>query len=163
MVEILVVPWDDPRGIAMRDAMNAETGAMYATFTSGLSPEQVVAVDDALSIDPAEMVVSIIALDGDTVVGHSALRPVSTGSASGALEVKKVYTIPQARGLGAAKAMLAWLEDYARERGVASLVLQTGPLQVAAIRLYEQIGYTPIPAYGKYGVIPGALCFVKAL
>ena len=158
MVEILVVPWDDPRGIAMRDAMNAETGAMYATFTSGLSPEQVVAVDDALSIDPAEMVVSIIALDGDTVVGHSALRPFED-----AFEVKKVYTIPQARGLGAAKAMLAWLEDYARERGVASLVLQTGPLQVAAIRLYEQIGYTPIPAYGKYGVIPGALCFVKAL
>ena len=157
-VSIEVVAWDDPRGIAMRDAMNAETGAMYAAFSSGLSAERVAAIDASLAINPADMLVSIIALDGETVVGHSALRPFGD-----ALEVKKVYVAPEARGLGAARAMLAWLEDYALQRGVSTLVLQTGPLQVAAIALYEAIGYRAIPVYGAYEAIPGALCFEKTL
>ena len=51
----------------------------------------------------------------------------------------------------------------ARGRRAASLVLQTGPLQVPAIALYEDLGYVAIPPYGKYDAIPGALCFEKVL
>ncbi|MCC6856777.1 MAG: hypothetical protein IT189_12050 [Microbacteriaceae bacterium] len=55
------------------------------------------------------------------------------------------------------------LEVIARARGAASLVLQTGELQVPAIRLYEDLGYVPIPPYGKYVVMSIALCFQKDL
>ena len=163
MVEILVVPWDDPRGIAMRDAMNAETGAMYAAFTEGNTPEVNAAIDAVLSVDPATIVHTVIAVDGERVLGHTALRPVSTGSTAGALEVKKVFVEPDARGTGVARALLAEAEDYARARGVTSLVLQTGPLQVDAIALYLKIGYVPIEPYGGYEVINGALCYEKTL
>lgn len=157
-VRIDIVDWSDPRAVALRDAMNAETGAMYAKFTAG-QPEQVTAaIDAALTVDPATIEITILAVDGDEVLGHSALRPFGAE-----LEVKKVFTTPAARGRGVAQAMLLWLEDYAIERGVASLVLQTGPLQVEAIGLYEKLGYLPIPAFGAYGVIPGALCFRKDL
>ena len=163
MLELISVDWLDPRAVAQRDAMNAETGAMYAAFTNGNTPEVNAAIDAALTVDPAAIVYTVIALDGDRVLGHSALRPVSAGSLGGALEVKKVFVEPDARGTGVARALLADLERYALAHGVTSLVLQTGPLQVDAIALYEKVGYLPIEPFGAYGVIPGALCFAKDL
>jgi GNAT superfamily N-acetyltransferase len=142
----------------LRDAMNAETGAMYAVFTASRTAEQVAAVDDALAVDPATIVYTVIATDGGVPVGHAALRPFEEK-----LEVKKVFTTDSARGTGVATALLADLEDYARAHGVTSLVLQTGPLQKAAIALYLKLGYEPIPPFGKYGVIRGALCYEKQL
>jgi len=157
-VEIKVVDWLDPRAITLRDAMNVETGAMYAKFTASQSPETTAAIDASLAVDPESIAVTIIAFAGDTPVGHSALRPFGDE-----LEVKKVFTDPAARGLGVAKRMLAWLEEYAVAHGVTSLVLQTGSLQVEAIGLYEAIGYRHIPVFGAYSVIPGAICMRKQL
>jgi len=158
VLELLEVDWLDPRAVAQRDAMNAETGAMYAAFTEGNSPEVNAAIDAVLSVDPATIVHTVIAVDGDRVVGHTALRPYGDQ-----LEVKKVFVEPDARGTGVARALLAEAEDYARARGVTSLVLQTGPLQVDAIALYLKIGYVPIEPYGGYEVINGALCYEKTL
>ena len=157
-LQIEVVDWSDPRAVALRDAMNAETGAMYAEFTASRSPEQVAAIDAALSVDPATIVYTVIATEGGVPLGHSALRPFEDR-----LEVKKVFTTQDARGKGVAKALLADLERYALEHGVTALVLQTGPLQVAAIELYLKLGYVPIPVYGDYAVISGALCYEKSL
>ncbi len=156
----------------MRAAMDAETGAMYAVFADGLTQVERAALDDALSIDPAEITHTLLALDGDEPIGHAALRPVSTVSTSstvstvsttGALEVKKVFVAESARGRAVARLLMAELESIARARGAASLVLQTGPLQVAAIALYLDLGYVPIAPYGKYGVISNALCYELVL
>ena len=162
MPELIEVDWLDARAVAQRDAMNAETGAMYAAFTGGNTPEVNAAIDAALAVDPASIVYTVIAVEGERVVGHTALRPVP-GSASRSLEVKKVFVEPDRRGTGVARALLADAERYAREHGATSLVLQTGPLQVDAIALYEKIGYVAIAPFGAYTVIPGALCFEKDL
>ena len=158
MIRLDVVDWSDPRAVAQRDAMNAETGAMYAEFIAGNPPEVNAAIDAALAVDPASIVYTVIALDGDEVVGHSALRPFEEK-----LEVKKVFVVPSRRGAGVARALLADLEEYAQARGVASLVLQTGRLQGDAVALYEKIGYVAIPRFGEYLNVPGALCFEKQL
>jgi len=55
------------------------------------------------------------------------------------------------------------LEQIARGRAAARLVLQTGRLQEPAIALYEGIGYRAIDPYGPYDAVPGALCFEKVL
>ncbi|MEP6482109.1 MAG: GNAT family N-acetyltransferase [Rhodoglobus sp.] len=155
---IEVVDWSDPRALALRDAMNAETGAMYAEFTAARTPEEVAAIDAALTVDPWTIVYTVIATEDGVPLGHSALRPFGEK-----LEVKKVFTTAEARGKGVAKALLADLERYALKHGVTSLVLQTGPLQVAAIELYLKLGYVPIPVFGDYEVIAGALCYEKQL
>lgn len=152
------VEWGDPRAVALRDAMNAETSAMYEAFTAGNSPEVNAAIDAALSVDAADIVHTVLALDGDGPVGHAALRPFERE-----LEVKKVFVTPTARGRGVSRALMLELESVARGRGVSSLVLQTGPLQVAAIALYVSLGYEQIPAFGMYGVIANALCYRKRL
>lgn len=155
---LIEVPWPDARAAALRDAMNAETGAMYAAFMSGRTPEQQAATDAALTIDPTTIAYTVIGLDGEEPVAHAALRPFGE-----ALEVKKVFVAPAARGTGLSRRLMYTLEDVARERGIRSLVLQTGPLQLAAIALYEHIGYVAIPTFGAYGAIPGALCYGKDL
>lgn len=161
------VAWLDPRAVAQRDAMNAETGAMYARFMDGQPDAVRAAIDDALVVDPDEILDTILVVDEDsagssTVLGHAALRQ-APGLGADVLEVKKVFVAADSRGRGVARLLMSELESMARARGAASLVLQTGELQVPAIRLYEDIGYVPIAPYGKYVVMPNALCYRKEL
>ena len=163
-IRIEYVDWLDPRAVALREAMDAETSAMYAAFSQSQSREVQAAIADALTVDPATIVTTIIALDGEEAVGHSALRPVHLDRLDDrVLEVKKVFVAESVRGRGVARLLMGELETIARGRRAASLVLQTGPLQVPAIALYEDLGYVAIPPYGKYDAIPGALCFEKVL
>lgn len=138
--------------------MDAETGAMYAVFIDGASPELRAAIDDALAVDPTEITDTLLALEDGVPAGTASLRPFGDE-----LEVKKVFVAAPFRGQGLSRRVMLELEGIARVRGVASLVLQTGPLQVPAIRLYESLGYERIPPYGKYGVIEDTLCFRKVL
>src|SRR5262245_43064163 len=52
-------------------------------------------------------------------------------------EVKRMYVRPIYRGLGLGKGMLNHLAEYARERQVELLRLETGIYQTDAIGLYE--------------------------
>lgn len=157
-LEFTAVDWLDPRAVALRAAMDAETGALYADFVARLDPEAAARTARALAIDPATIAVTVLALVDGAPVGHAALRPFGAE-----LEVKKLFVAPEARGTAAARGLMAWLEQFARERGAASLVLQTGPRQAAAIALYERLDYRAIPPYGLYGDIVDARCYRKML
>jgi putative acetyltransferase len=69
-------------------------------------------------------------------------------------ELKRMYVRPQFRGLGLARLMLDHLADYAKRHGVRVLRLETGIHQVAAIRLYEGMGFQRIPPFGEYRADP---------
>src|SRR3954466_6260157 len=62
-------------------------------------------------------------------------------------EIKRMYVLPEARGRGAARALLGALEDAARELGYARVRLDTGRSQHHARALYESAGYREIPDY----------------
>ena len=78
-------------------------------------------------------------------------------------ELKRMYVRPQWRGLGLAKQLLERLEDYARGQQIGLLRLETGIHQHAAIRLYERMGYLPIPPFGAYREDPNSLFFEKQI
>jgi GNAT superfamily N-acetyltransferase len=147
----------------LRDAMDTEMGALYADAMAAESYEYGEAVERALSVDPSEIITSVLALDGKRAVGHLALRPFSEGLGVEALEVKKVFVSPDHRGRGISIALMHEAEVIARERGILYLVLQTGDRQAEAIALYLRSGYVPIPVYGPYVVMSKALCFGKRL
>src|SRR5690349_19973842 len=65
-------------------------------------------------------------------------------------ELKRMYVRPQHRGSGYAKKMLNDLADYARDRGVGLLRLETGIHQTAAIGLYERAGFESVGPFGEY-------------
>ena len=78
-------------------------------------------------------------------------------------ELKRMYVRPQFRGQGFGKMMLNHLADYARERGVALLRLETGIHQSEAIGLYERMGFHRIPPFGAYVDDPLSLFFELSL
>ena len=74
-----------------------------------------------------------------------------------------MYVLPGERRRGAAKAILANLENHAAEQGFRKVVLETGYRQDAAMRLYEAAGYVRIKAFGPYVDDPTSVCFAKTL
>ena len=111
----------------------------------------------------ADVSVVLVARDDDgTPLGCGALRALRDGVA----EVKRMYVVPAARGRGVSKAVLAGLEEAAREHGWTTLRLETGPRQPEAVRLYQAAGYRPVPAFGSYVGAPDAddsLFFERAI
>lgn len=78
-------------------------------------------------------------------------------------EVKRMYVVPDARGLGLGRAILVALEDEARRLGYEALVLETGDRQPEALGLYRSSGYEPMPCYPPYDSRALSLCFEKRL
>ncbi|MBA2951696.1 GNAT family N-acetyltransferase [Streptomyces himalayensis] len=85
------------------------------------------------------------------------------GYSDGDAELKRMYVIPQARGLGLARRILAALEDDARAAGRVRMVLETGTKQPEAISLYTSSGYEPCPKFGHYRFEELSRCFAKPL
>lgn len=159
---IEIVTWGDPRAVAVREAMDAELGARYADRFNGVDPDDVQRMTDALTLDPATLVATILAHDAEgRPVGHAALRRLAEHD--GALEVKRVYVHPDARGTGVSRLLMTELERIAASFGAVRLILQTGDRQPDAIALYERIGYSRIPIFHPYEAITFSQCFEKVI
>ena len=78
-------------------------------------------------------------------------------------EIKRMYIRLQFRGLGLAKLILEHLANYARDRGITLLRLETGIHQHEAIGLYEGAGFRAIPHFGEYKPDPLSRFFEKRL
>ena len=76
-------------------------------------------------------------------------------------ELKRMYVRPRFRGLGFGKLLVHHLAEYARDRGVGLVRLETGIHQAAAIGLYEGLGFQRIPPFGAYVNDPLSLFFEK--
>ena len=70
-------------------------------------------------------------------VGVRALRP-------GVGQIRRLWVDPAARGQGIALALMAGVEDAARELGLFELRLGTGDRQPEAVALYASAGWTRV-------------------
>lgn len=68
----------------------------------------------------------------------------------GYAEIKRMYVEEAYRSAGVAADILVCLEGYVWGMGVRRVCLETGRLQVAAIRFYEKSGYRVIKEFGHY-------------
>jgi GNAT superfamily N-acetyltransferase len=141
-VKIEAAFWDDSGVQRLTTDQQAEIRARYG------GKEEPGAKPSAADVS----VVLVAREDDGTPLGCGALRALGEDVA----EVKRMYVVPAARGRGVSKAVLAALEDAARERGWTTLRLETGSLQPEAIGLYTAAGYRPIAAFGAYVGDPDA-------
>ena len=94
-----------------------------------------------------------VARDGGQVVGTGAVRRMQGEPATGGApygEIKRMFVDPSRRGERIAARILATLEGTLRQQGYRLAVLETGPEQTDALRLYERCGYTPRGVFGLY-------------
>jgi GNAT superfamily N-acetyltransferase len=111
---------------------------------------------------------------GTFVVGYLDGRAVACGGwrahdgdepdfHDGDAELKRMYVVPAARGLGLSRQLLADLEHRAAAAGRRRLVLETGTKQPEAIGLYRSADYVEIPKFGVFRCEPDSRCFGKEL
>ena len=86
----------------------------------------------------------VVERDG-RVVGGGGVAPLVGGDA-GTCELRKMYFLREARGLGAGAALMARCLEAARDFGFARCYLETLTGMDAAMRLYERSGFRPIDA-----------------
>ncbi len=150
-VALAHVGWDDEHAAQLRTAQQAELRERYGD-------------DDIGHEMTGESIVAMVVLrEDDEPVACVALRDASDELGAGVAEVKRLYTVPGARGRGHSRRVMLELERLAHEQGWTRLVLETGVLQPEAIGLYLSLGYRSIPNYAEYVDEPSSRCFAKDL
>ena len=85
------------------------------------------------------------------VLGGGGVAPLHGGE-PGVCELRKMYFLPELRGLGAGKALIGQCLDAARKLGYRRCYLETLTGMDAAQKLYEAQGFARIPkALGNTG------------
>jgi len=86
-----------------------------------------------------------------------------------AMEIKRLYVLPEARGTGAGRALVAAGLDAAREAGVGAVRLDTTRNLEAAIALYRAFGFEECEPYEEsdlrevFALAPHAVYMEKRL
>jgi GNAT superfamily N-acetyltransferase len=136
MLDVQRVAGTEPLALELVAAMFAEVGEMYEP---GL-PKGPTAHPEELSPPHGGFVV--LTEDGRPVAGGGVKRLDDR-----TCEIKRMYVVPDARGRGVGRELLAALESLARDLGYAVARLDTGAKQPGARRMYERAGYVAVPDY----------------
>ena len=102
---------------------------------------------------------ALIVYENEFPVGIGAYKEYDSQTA----EIKRMYTRPDYRGKGIAKAIITELELWAKEEGYTTAILETGHLQKDAIGLYQKLGYEITENFGQYIGVENSVCMKKSL
>ena len=116
----------------------AEYGASGPGFS--VHDEEVACMSAAYS---AERAFFLVISRGEEVVGGAGVAPLDGGPA-GVCELKKMYFLPEVRGLGFGRDLLHRCLAAARERGFERCYLETHDRMGEARGLYESAGFEPL-------------------
>ncbi|HEY8460998.1 MAG TPA: GNAT family N-acetyltransferase [Blastocatellia bacterium] len=78
-------------------------------------------------------------------------------------EIKRMFVLPEFRGLKLGRRILEELENLARASGLESARLETGIHQSEALHLYKNAGYQPRGPFGDYPEDPLSVFMEKKL
>ena len=135
-----IAPTDDAAMAAIIRAVMPEFGAIGAGFAIN-DPEV-----DWMSRAYAQPRSAYFVVERDgAVLGGGGVAPLQGGDGD-TCELRKMYFLPQARGLGAGSAMMERCLQAARGFGFTRCYLETLCGMDAAMRLYERSGFRRIDA-----------------
>jgi putative acetyltransferase len=146
--------------IAIEPADQPEVARLLALsdeYMAGLyPPEGNFAVDLAALCRPD--VFLVVARLDNRAVGCGAVKILGGESA----ELKRIFVHDEARGLGLGRRIVAALEEIAAEKGIRDIYLETGPLNVEAVKLYTAQGYRQCGPFADYEENPHSIFMVKS-
>lgn len=136
MIEFRREPAGSPAARALLTAMEQE---MFELYDMATMPTPATTED----LEPPAGGAYVVGWEEDRAVAGGALKLLEPGVA----EIKRMYVLPDSRGRGLARQLLAAIEDAARELGYERVRLDTGASQPHARALYESAGYQDVPDY----------------
>ncbi len=75
------------------------------------------------------------------LIGTAGFYPIKRGNR--AVEIRKMYLLPEARGKGLGKFLLLQLEQIIKQKGFKEIWIETASVLKEAVQLYEHSGYEP--------------------
>jgi DNA-binding MarR family transcriptional regulator len=130
-----------PDSDAARSCLDHYFRELAQRFETGFDPGRSNPATDAGMTPPNGWFV--VAWLNDHPVGCGALKCGDGGIG----EIKRMWTAPDARGLGIARRILHWLEARAREAGLRTLRLETNRALQEAQALYRQEGFQEVARF----------------
>jgi putative acetyltransferase len=94
----------------------------------------------------------LLAWEGNELAACGGLRRIDADVG----ELRRVYVRPKFRGRGLARTISMSLMGEARRIGYAAVRLDVPPKLAEGLKLYQSLGFSPIPAYA--GQPAGAIC-----
>ena len=108
---------------------------------------------------------NVIEFNPNVIVVYLNKKPVACGCIKkyniDTAELKRMFVMPEARGLGLAQIVLIELEINAKQKGFSFLVLETLYKQIEAINLYQKFGFEIIENYEPYVGLTNSICMCK--
>ncbi|MEM8590590.1 MAG: GNAT family N-acetyltransferase [Pseudomonadota bacterium] len=89
---------------------------------------------------------AFLAVQNDRTIGVVAVRPLEPR----VCELKRLYITPEGRGQGLGRDLSRRAMDWAKAAGYDAMRLDTHDSMAAAIALYRDLGFVPIPAYNDH-------------
>ncbi|WNI18616.1 GNAT family N-acetyltransferase [Actinacidiphila sp. ITFR-21] len=157
-MEIRTTRYDAPDAVKLNDLVQQEYVRRYGD--GDVTPM------DAAQFEPPRGLYLLVYDPAGTAVASGGWRAWDSspeGFADGDAEIKRMFVVPEARGLGLARALLAELETTAAAAGRTRMVLETGLRQPEAIALYTSCGYLSVPKFGFYRHDELSVCMGKEL
>ena len=115
-----------------------EYGLGWETNCQGCSDQDVVEVEKYYHQTGGEF--WVVESNGQ-IVGTGGYYPITRGD--DAVEIRKMYLLPSARGQGLGRFLLRRLEQAAAQKGFTEVWVETATVLKEAVQLYERYGYEP--------------------
>jgi len=149
--------------ITIEESLSEELAHLLQThweFCTTTTPIEHVYALDATKLFTPDITVFGARILGD-LVGVGAIRKLDAGHA----ELKSMHTLANSRGKGIGKAMVAHIENFAKDQGIKRISLETGSSEPfkPARELYKSLGYEECEAFGGYILSEHNTCMTKTI
>jgi putative acetyltransferase len=156
-ITIQHVTWAHPAATALREAQQLEIDPFRPRHLG-------------IRASAANVPIFLVAFAGSEAVGCGGLRPLASQGLPGLAEVKRMYVVPERRGVSGeasvALLILEAVEKVAVENGWRTLKVETSLAMVQARKFYVKHGYVQCELFGAYRGSENAdqlICYEKVL
>jgi phosphinothricin acetyltransferase len=140
-----VAPMREVHWPAVRDIYQAGIDTGQATFAG--SPPATWAAWSQEHINE----LSLVALDGSTVLGWASVAPVSGRCVYAGVAEVSVYVAPQAQGRGVGSLLLAELIEHSEAKNIWTLQAGIFPENLASVALHESLAFELVGTRRRLG------------
>ena len=110
---------------------------------------------------------NLIEFNANVLIVYLDEKPVACGCFKKynekSVELKRMFVLPEARGLGLAQLVIKELEAEAKNQGFEVLILETLYKQIEAINLYQKTGFKIVENYEPYVGLLNSVCMSKSI